>query len=102
MARKGETTDSLRELKLALKNKSLDRLYFFHGEETFLLQHYLDQLRKLLVDDLTESFNYHKLTGETCDIRSVQDENPDDCVYRFGCRDSRSSSARDLLQWQSR
>ena len=73
MTKKTEQADELQRLKLAIRQKTPERLYFFHGEETFLLQHYLEQLRKLLVDDLTESFNYHKLTGETFDIRSFSD-----------------------------
>ena len=46
MARKNETANALQELKSALKNKQLERLYFFHGEETFLLNHYLGQIKK--------------------------------------------------------
>ena len=37
------------------------------------MHHYLDQLRCLLTDELTEAFNYHKLTNETFDIRSFSD-----------------------------
>lgn len=73
MAKKTEDVDQLQQLKLAIRNKAPERLYFFHGEESFLMQHYLEQLRKLLVDELTESFNYHKLTGETFDIQSFCD-----------------------------
>ena len=39
----------------------------------FLLHHDLDQLRKVIVDELTESFNFHKLTSETFDIRDFAD-----------------------------
>ena len=73
MARKNETANALQELKSALKNKQLERLYFFHGEETFLLNHYLGQMKKQLLDPLTESFNYHRLNSETFDIRSFAD-----------------------------
>ena len=73
MAKKQDTGSSLQELKSALKNKQLDRLYFFYGEETFLLNHYLSQMKKQLLDPLTESFNYHRLTAETFDIRSFAD-----------------------------
>ena len=73
MARKQEGPDGLQELKNAIRNKQAERLYFFHGEETFLLHHYLEQLKKLLVDDLTESFNFHKLTNETFDLQSFTD-----------------------------
>ena len=73
MARKEEMPNGLQLLKASLRQKQADRLYIFHGEETFLLHHYLGQLRKLLVDELTESFNSHKLTSETFDIRSFAD-----------------------------
>ena len=73
MAKKTEQPNTLQVLKAAIRDKNPDRLYFFHGEETFLLQYYLEQLRKLLIDELTESFNFHKLTTETFDIRSFAD-----------------------------
>ena len=73
MAKKQEQTNSLQELKRELKEKQVGRLYFFHGEETFLLHHYLEQLKKLLLDELTESFNFHKLNNETFDIQSFAD-----------------------------
>lgn len=73
MAKKLEQPDSLQELKLAIRQKEPGRLYFFCGEEVFLLHHYLEQLRKSIVDELTESFNFHKLTSETFDIQSFSD-----------------------------
>jgi len=68
-----ETVDGVQLLKNALKQKRTDRLYFFFGEETFLLHHYLGQMKKLLVDELTESFNYNKLTKETFDLQRLAD-----------------------------
>ena len=73
MAKKTEEVDQLQLLKQAIRSKAPERLYFFHGEESFLMQHYLEQLRKLLVDELTESFNFHKLTGENFDVQSFCD-----------------------------
>ena len=73
MAKKQEKNGSLQELKNHLKNKDIQRLYFFHGEESFLLNHYLTQIKKQLLDPLTESFNYHRLTNETFDIRDFAD-----------------------------
>ena len=73
MAKKQEKTDTLQTLKQAIRSKMPGRLYFFYGEEVFLLHHYLEQLRKVVVDELTESFNYHKLTTETFDIRQLAD-----------------------------
>ena len=73
MAKKEDSGAALQELKQDIKNKRPGRLYFFHGEEVFLLHHYLEQLKKLLLDPLTESFNYHRLNSETFDIQSFAD-----------------------------
>ena len=73
MAKKNEQPDALQSLKLDIRSKNPGRLYFFYGEETFLLHHYLQQLRKAIVDELTESFNFHKLTNETFEIRDFAD-----------------------------
>lgn len=73
MAQKNNPSGSMQALKNQLKTKAFDRLYFFYGEETFLLHYYLEQIKKNLIDDLTESFNYHKLTQETFDIQGFAD-----------------------------
>ena len=73
MAKKVEAPNGLSLLKAAIREKQPDRLYIFHGEEVFLLQHCLQQLRKILLDELTESFNFHKFTGENFDIQAFAD-----------------------------
>lgn len=73
MAKQQDRKNDLQILKEDIREKQARRLYVFHGEETFLLSHYLEQLKKLLLDDLTESFNFHKLTPETFDVRSFAD-----------------------------
>ena len=73
MAKKVTQNNGLQQLKTALKEKNLGRLYIFHGEETFLLTHYLGQIKKQLLDPLTESFNYNRLNNETFDMRSFID-----------------------------
>ena len=73
MAKKQEKPNEIAMLKFAIRENNPERLYFFHGEEIFLLQHYLGQLRKILVDELTESFNFHKLTNETFSIQVFAD-----------------------------
>ena len=73
MAKRTAAPNGLQELKFQLKNKDLGRLYIFHGEEVFLLNHYLGQMRKQLLDPLTESFNYHRLNNETFDMRTFID-----------------------------
>ena len=73
MAKKQEQSNTLSVLKTHIKDNDPARLYIFHGEEMFLLHHYLEQLRKIIIDELTESFNFHKLTSETFDIRTFAD-----------------------------
>lgn len=73
MAKMQGNSSALSELKGAIREKKLGRLYFFHGEEVFLLRHYLEQIKKVLLDELTESFNYHKLTSETFDMQEFAD-----------------------------
>lgn len=73
MAEDKSSVGNFQRLKTGLREKKAERLYIFHGEETFLLHHYLGQLKKLLIDDLTESFNYHKLTKENFDMHSFCD-----------------------------
>lgn len=63
----------LQQLKADLKSGQFRCLYVFHGEEAFLLEHYFGRLKKQLVDELMESFNYHKLTKENFTIRAFAD-----------------------------
>ena len=44
MAKKPVVSDNLQVLNQAIKAKELDRLYIFHGEEVFLLNHYFGQM----------------------------------------------------------
>ena len=73
MAQKKESPGALQALKTELKEGNLRRLYIFYGEETFLLHYYLEQIKKSLIDELTESFNYHKLTYENFNVRDFAD-----------------------------
>lgn len=73
MAKKNVPGGALQELKAQLKSKQPGRLYIFHGEEVFLRNHYMSSLRKLLLDPLTESFNYHSLNHENFDMRALID-----------------------------
>ncbi len=64
MAKKTTADTGFQRLKTEIRNKTPGGLYFFYGEETFLLGYYLDALKKLLLDPLTESFNFHRFTSE--------------------------------------
>ena len=73
MAKKPPQVNGLAELKQQLKSKQSARLYIFHGEEVFLLKHYLNQLRKQLIDPLTESFNSHRFNNENFTLQEFGD-----------------------------
>ena len=73
MARTAPKEDALNKLKLEIRNKDLGRLYVFYGEELFLLEHYLGQVKKLLLDPLTESFNFHRFHTENFDAPAFAD-----------------------------
>ena len=74
MAKKDDfRPNGLAILKQHIKAKQADRLYIFHGEEVFLLKHYLNQLRKLLLDELTESFNSHRFNNENFSLQEFGD-----------------------------
>mgnify|MGYP003291222840 CR=1 FL=1 len=68
-----QDVQAFQELKNAIRQRQPGRLYFFHGEEKFLLNYYLQQLKKILVEELTESFNFHRLNAETFDLRALAD-----------------------------
>lgn len=65
--------DELARLKAAIRSDSPERLYFFHGEEVFLLHHYLNELRKKAIDELTQDFNSHRFTQETFSVQAFSD-----------------------------
>lgn len=73
MAKQPVQNSSFQALKASIREKRPERLYIFHGEETFLLHYYLEQLRKLLIEELTESFNFHKFTTESFAFQEFAD-----------------------------
>ncbi len=61
------------QLKNDLRQKTPGRFYVLCGEEDYLRRYYLGQLKKLLLDSLTEDFNFHRLTGENFSIQLFSD-----------------------------
>ncbi|MGE4484423.1 MAG: DNA polymerase III subunit delta [Oscillospiraceae bacterium] len=66
MKKKGENTAYI-ELKKAASDGSFKNLYLFFGEERYLLEYYLGQMRKLIVAAGTEEFNHKRLDGKKLD-----------------------------------
>ncbi len=62
---------SLKALMADLKEKHARRLYVFHGEEAYLRDHYLGQLRELLLEPGMEAFNLKNLEGKEVDAREI-------------------------------
>ena len=60
---------NMENLKTALKNKNLEHLYFFLGEETYLSNYYLDAVKKALKCD--ENFDYIRIDSEN--VMGLQD-----------------------------
>lgn len=73
MAKNQPDQNALQDLKQAIKAAAPARLYVFHGEEMFLLRHYQQQLKTAVIDELTESFNYHRFNSDNFDIRDFAD-----------------------------
>lgn len=56
-----------------LENGTLKTVYIFHGEESYLREHYLSQMRKALVPSGFEEFNYHRLEGKGMTAQLLQE-----------------------------
>ena len=61
------------KLKKDLSSGSVGSLYIFHGEEAYLRDHYLDQMKKKLIPAGMESFNYHLLPGKTLTLQKLSE-----------------------------
>ncbi len=67
--KRGKVADSgLVKLKESLASGSLETIYIFHGEESYLREFYLSEMKKNLAGSF-ESFNYHKLEGKTLTVQ---------------------------------
>lgn len=64
MAQKKTDATEYNALKLAVSSGQLGRFYIFHGEERYLLEFYLEQIRKLLVGNDFAEFNYKRFAGQ--------------------------------------
>lgn len=70
MPPKGKTdTAGLQKLKQDLKNGTLGSLYVFHGEEAYLRDYYLGQMKQKLLPPGMEAFNYHTINGKEFDLK---------------------------------
>ncbi len=61
------------QLKKDLKEKHLGSFYILSGQEDYLRRYYLAEMKKQLLDGLTESFNFHRLNNETFSLEALAD-----------------------------
>ena len=65
--------EAFQKLKEDLKAGTPGCAYIFYGEESYLREYYLGELRKLLVPGGFEEFNYHKLEGKDLTVQSLSE-----------------------------
>ena len=59
------------ELKVHIKSKHFERLYFLYGEETYLKQHYSKQIVGAVVEPSLEAFNLQSFNGREASMEDV-------------------------------
>jgi len=73
MAANASGKGGMERLRSALKSGEAANVYIFHGEESYLLRHYLEELQKLLVPAGFEEFNFHRLGGKGLTLQELYD-----------------------------
>lgn len=63
---------AMRELKQALRSGAPGRLYLFYGEEAYLREYYLGELKKTLLPEGLEDFNLHTAEGKACSVAWIE------------------------------
>lgn len=64
---------ALKQLKQELKSGTPRSLYVFHGEESYLKEHYFRQLKKQLIPEGLEQFNFHTIQGRACTLQALRE-----------------------------
>lgn len=63
---------AMRELKQALRSGTPGSLYLFYGEEAYLRDYYLGELKKALLPAGLEDFNLHTAQGKECSVDWIE------------------------------
>ena len=72
MPPKAKPDDSAyQKLKQDIREGTIGTLYVFHGEETYLRDHYLRQMKEKLLPPGMEEFNYHTISGRDFDLKTL-------------------------------
>ena len=65
------SNEAFQKLKADLSAGTPGCAYIFYGEESYLREHYLEQLRKKLIPAGFEEFNYHRLDGKDLTVTNL-------------------------------
>ena len=66
-----KSTAAFEKLKSDIKNVTPENVYIFYGEETYLREFYLEELRRTLVPEGFEEFNYHRLQDKNLTMQEL-------------------------------
>lgn len=72
-AKKNASDEGLQRLKRDLAENTVGNCYFFYGPESYLREHYLERLRKALLPEGMEAFNFHRFQGKDLDTQTLAD-----------------------------
>lgn len=79
MAKPKKDAKGLNDLKKRISDGDLCHVFAFYGEERYLLEYYLGEIRKKIIDGGMDEFNHKKLTGKgmtAADLREAVDALP--------------------------
>ncbi len=62
-----------RELKKEIADGRIGSLYIFHGEETYLRDHYLGKMKEVLLTGGLDDFNYHPLPAREFTLQRLRE-----------------------------
>lgn len=66
-----KSNEAFQKLKSDLKEGTLGSAYIFHGEESYLREYYLGEVRKQLIPGGFEEFNYHAVEGKDLNVQTL-------------------------------
>ena len=66
-----KTNEAYQKFKADLSAGAVGCAYIFYGEESYLREYYLEELRKKLVPAGFEEFNYHRLEGKDLTVQTL-------------------------------
>lgn len=69
--KQAKSSAALDKLRMDIKTGTLGNVYIFHGEEVYLRERYVEELRSALVPEGFEEFNYHRLQGKGLSMQEL-------------------------------